>query len=435
RTWKRYRGGMADDVWIHDFATKKTVNLTNMVQAIMPMWHGNRIYYLSDRGVGKRMNLFVTEFTADLNKRVTHPLTKFTDFDIKFPSLGDKAIVFENGGWIYRFDLVTEKCEKVPIRILEDRSAARSALTNVSKNVTNYEISPDGKHALFGARGDVFTVPVKEGRTRNLTNTPGVHERNSKWSPDGKLIAFISDASGEDEIWLMAPDGKSSPRQLTTGGDTYKYEIHWSPDSKKILWSDKKLRLQYVEVQSKKVKTVAQAKVWEIRDAVWSPDSRWVAYSQEERDGADRVYLYSLEQDKTHTVTDGWYASTKPAFSGDGKYLFFVSKRDFRPIYSETEWNHAYRDMARIYLVTLSKDTPSPFRPRGEEVTEAAKKEQPKPKELMLKVDADGLSERVLQLPIQAANYRNLASVASTVYYLRHGSKDGKSTLRMYDLA
>jgi tricorn protease len=432
RTWKRYRGGMADDVWLYDFTTKKTENLTqNAAQDIMPMWHGERVYYLSDRDSSRRMNLFVT----DLADRTTRQVTNFRDFDVKFPSLGDEAIVFENGGWIYRFDLGSEKYSKVPVRILEDRASARSGLTNVGQNVTNYEISPDGKRALFGARGDVFTVPAKDGRTLNLSNTSGVHERNSKWSPDGKLIAYISDTTGEDEIYVVTPDGKGSPKQLTTGGDTYKFEISWSPDSKKILWPDKKLRLQYVEVESKAVKKVAQAKAWEIHDAVWSPDSRWVAYSQNEREGMDRVYLFSLEQGKTFDVTDGWYDSSQPAFSGDGKYLFFVSRRDFTPIYSETEWNHAYRDMARIYLVTLAKATPSPFRPRGEEDAEPAKKEEGKDKEKTLKVDTDGLSERILQLPIQAANYRNLASVGGTIYYLRQGSKDAKPAFQMYDLA
>jgi tricorn protease len=432
RTWKRYRGGMADDVWIYDFTTKKTVNITeNSAQDIMPMWYGDRIYFLSDRDTSRRINLFV----IDLGERSTRQLTQFMEFDIKFPSLGDRAIVFENGGWIYRFDLATEKTYKVSIRILEDRAAARSELSNVSKNVTNHEISPDGKRALFGARGEVFTVPVKDGRTRNLTNTPGVHERNSKWSPDGKLIAFVSDASGEDEIWVVAPDG-TGLRQVTTGGDTYKYEIYWSPDSKKILWSDKNLRLQYVEIESKTVKTITKAKVWEIRDAVWSPDSRWVAYSTMEREGMNRVHLVSLEQGKTYSVTDGWYTSTHPAFSGDGKYLFFVSKRDFQPIYSETEWNHAYRDMSRIYLVTLAKSTLSPFRTRSDEISEPAKTDEAKPKEeAVLKVDPNLLSERVLQLPIQPANYRNLASVGSTLYYIRQGSKDAKPALQMYDLA
>jgi tricorn protease len=174
RTWKRYRGGMADDIWVYDFATKKTENITNNdAQDIIPMWHGDRIYFLSDRDDRKRMNLYVYD-TAD---KTTRQLTRFTDFDIKFPSLGDKAIVFENGGWIYRFDLADEKAHKVPVRILEDHVGARPAVVNVSKNVTNYEISPDGKRALFGARGEIFTVPAGPGITRNLTNTSGVHER------------------------------------------------------------------------------------------------------------------------------------------------------------------------------------------------------------------------------------------------------------------
>jgi tricorn protease len=377
------------------------------------------------------MNLFV----YDLAEKKTRQLTTFKEFDIKFPSLGKGAIVFEQAGWIYRFDLATEKTAKVPIRILEDRVGARGALVNVSKNVTNFEIAPDGKRALFGARGDIFTVPAQSGPTRNLTNTPGVHERNSKWSPDGKLIAFVSDASGEDEIHIIAPDGKESPRQLTSNGDTYKYEIVWSPDSKKILWTDKKLRLQYIDVASKEVKTVTQAKVWEIRDAVWSPDSRWIAWSQEEREGLEKVYLYSLDQAKTFEVTDGWHASTTPAFSADGKYLFFVSNRDFNPIYSNTEWNHAYQDMARIYLVTLAKETPSPFKPRSDEVGETTPKPEEPKKDAPIKVDTDGLKDRVLSLPVQAGSYRNLASVGSTLYYIRQGSKDAKPAFQMYDLS
>ncbi len=452
RTWKRYRGGMADDVWIYDFETKKTDDFTAgsrdvsdpdeppdvHPQNIIPMWSGDKIYFLSDRDAHKRMNLYVQPVGGKTAKQ----LTTFVDFDVKFPSQGDKAIVFENGGWIYRFDLDTEKVEKVPIRIEEDFPASRTERVNVSKNITDFDVSPDGKRALFGARGEVFTVPAQTGPTRNVTNTSGAHERNAVWSPDGKWIAYVSDADGEDEIYVAPQDGKEAARKITDKGDTYKYEIHWSPDSKKILWSDKKLRLQYVDVETKAVQQVTQAKVWEIRDAVWSPDSKWAAYSQQETDELGRVYLYSLEQNKNFAVTDPWYGSQEPAFSGDGKYLFFVSDRDFNPIFGDLEFNYTYKDMAGIYLVTLAKDTPSPFKPKSDEVEEKkaaepkkdeAKKDEPK-KDAGTKVDTDGLSGRVVALPVTAADYKNLASVGSTLYYVRHGSKDAKPALQMFDL-
>ncbi|MBX2976241.1 MAG: PD40 domain-containing protein [Ignavibacteriaceae bacterium] len=441
RTWKRYRGGQADDVWIYDFKSKKTENITNNpAQDIFPMWSGDKVYFISDRD--SRMNLF----SYNLTTKETKKLTDFKDFDIKFPSLGDKAIVFENGGYIYSFDLATEKVSKHTISIDVDFVSGRGGLIDVSKNVTNFEISPDGKRGLFGARGEIFTVPVKNGPTRNLTNSSGIHERSSKWSPDGKWIAFISDESGEDEIYIIPQDGSAKATKLTSGGDTYKYGFIWSPDSKKLLWNDKKQRLQFVDIDSKKVTIVDEAEAWEITSFDWSPDSKWISFSKPEVEMMTKIYLYSLESNKSTPITDGWYNSTSPTFSDDGKYLFFTSQRSFSPSYGWTEWNHIYQDMSKIYLVTLSSETKSPFEPKSDEVTikekpsEDDKGKSDKPKDdkksssdVTVKVDLNGIVNRIIELPISASNYFNLTSAGSKLYYNRNGSKDQKSKLMFYD--
>jgi len=444
RTWKRYRGGQADDVWIYDFGARTTTNITNNpAQDIIPMWSGNTIYFISDRDENKRMNLYAHH----LNTGETKVLTTFADYDIKFPSLGDRAIVFENGGYIYRHDLASGTTTKVTIQINDDFNTGRGGLIDVSKQVTNYEIAPDGNRALFGARGDLFTVPAKNGTTRNLTQTPGIHDRNSKWSPDGKWISYISDATGEDEIYIRPQDGSGTAIQLTTNSDTYKYQPIWSPDSKKLLWGDKKQRLQFVDIDSKKVTVVAEATAWEITSFDWSPDSKWISYAKPEVEQMTSLYLYSVDSKKTIPVTDGWFSSYSPTFSSDGKYLFFVSNRSFRPTYSQTEWNHAYLDMAKIYLVTLSKEVKSPFEPKSDEVkikeekkedqksdkAEAGKKAEAE-KKVTVRVDPDGLQDRIAVLPITAASYRNIQSVGDKVYYIRQGSKDQKPKLFLYEL-
>jgi tricorn protease len=444
RTWKRYRGGQADDVWLYDFAAKTTTNLTNNpAQDIIPMMRGNTVYFLSDREETGRMNLYA----VDIGTKQTRKLTSFAEYDVKFPSLGDNAIVFENGGYIYVFDLASEKARRVPITIDEDFAIGRGGLRTVSDEVTNFEIAPDGNRALFGARGDLFTVPAKHGNTRNLTATPGVHERNSKWSPDGKWIACVSDASGEDELYLVPQDGKGPRVQLTKGGDTYKYQPLWSPDSKKLLWSDRKQRLQYVDVDSKTVTPVTQATAFEITDYAWSPDSRWIAYANPEEKRMTTIQLYSLDSKKTIEVTDGWFSSFGPAFSPDGNYLFFVSDRSFSPMYGQTEWNHVYVDMARVYLVTLAATTPSPFAPKSDEVSvqaapeadkkgkdKKAKTEDEKKEQKPVVVDAGGIQARIAVIPATPSGYRDVACVGDKVFYLRRGRKDPKTTLVLYEL-
>lgn len=472
RTWKRYRGGMADEVWVFDPETGALENVSNNdAQDIIPMWAPNgKIYYLSDRD--GHLNLF--SYEPKSKRTVQH--TRFADFDIKFPSLGKGGIVFEQAGRIWHFDLKSEKAKMVPIVIREDFVGARGGIVNVSKYVGSVRPSPDGKRAVVVARGDVFTVPAKNGPTRNLSQTAGVHERAASWSPDGKWIAYLGDASGENEIYVRSQDGKQPPVQLTSGADTYYFTPVWSPDSKMLMWGDRAQRLRIVVVDTKEVLPVDESPFAEITQYAWSPDSQWVSWTRQERGTLSKVMLRSLAEKRTVAVTDGWYAANSPSFSDDGKFLYFASSRDFRPTYGETEWNHIYQNMERVYCVALAKDTPSPFAPKSDEVSVAgesaaekgadgAKPKQSADKEagstksaesksgeaaeggttdkgkakkgVVVKVDLDGLAERVIGLPIMPANYGPMRAVGEKVYYQRRTGgfgPDGRRTLALYNL-
>ncbi len=449
RTWKYYKGGMADDVWIYDFDTKKVDQITHTIyQEIFPMWYGNKIYFLSDRD--RTMNLFV----YDLSTKTTKKLTNYTNYDIKFPSLGDQSIIYENGGFLYNYDLATGNISKIKVLIENDLVTGRNSLKDASKIIRSYALSPDGKRVALGARGDVYTVPAKSGITRNLTQTSGIHEQDVEWSPSGKYISYISDKTGTEEIFIRNQNGLEPAIQLTINGDTYKYNPIWSPDSKKLLWSDKMGRLLYLNVDSKKADTVvADSKDWEIRDYSWSPDSRWIAYTLPHNNTVSQVFVFDLQSGKAHQVTDNWYDAGSPRFGTEGKYLFFVSSRDFSPIYSWVEWNYAYRDMRKIYFVTLQKNTPSPFAPENDEVIvtqekkatgknnskskrgKSGKKVQPEqPKVKPVTIDFDGITNRVIQIPGKAGRYWGLAPVGNKLYYAYTSSKSKGATMKLYDL-
>jgi tricorn protease len=448
RTWKHYRGGMADDIWIHDFKTGATENLTNNpAQDICPMWGpDNKIYFISDRD--GRMNLFVVDLTSKESKQ----LTNFKDFDIKFPSIGKESIVFEQAGYIWRYDLKGGQATPLPIEIKEDLAIGRSALVDASKHVESVNLAPDGERTIVVARGDLFSVPARNGTPRNLTKTSNAHERDGVWSPDGKWIAYNSDVTGENELYVRAQDGKGDAVQVTSGADTYFYAPKWSPDSKKLLWADRLQRLRYVDVASKTVTQVDQDKYGEIEIFNWSPDSQWIAWGRPEENGMPRVYLYSLGSKQQTAVTDNWYGSGEPVFSDDGKYLLLGSARDFKATFGDEEFANVYRDMERVYLVTLSKETENPLGPKSDEVGKAEQKrekekakeaETKKPEEkaggekktnekkpeapkkpVVVKVDIDGIQNRILGFEITPGNYRNIRMVDDRIFYLRRTAGD-----------
>lgn len=430
RTWKYYRGGMADDVWIYDAGKKTVENITNnRAQDIFPMWVGDEIYFLSDRD--RTMNLFV----YDTKTKTTSKVTDFTEYDIKFPSTNGQLIVFENAGYIYRFDPAAKKAEKVNITLASDHLYARSEIKDGGRYMRGASLSPDGKRVVVTARGEIFNLPVEKGVTKNIVRTPGAHERSATWSPDGKHIAYISDATGETELYMQPAEGGEAV-QLTKNNDTYIRNFEWSPDSKSIVYTDRKNRINLLNVATKQVTEVLRDPKKEPYEVTFSPDSKWLAYTRMADNEYDIIYLYRIDDKKEFQVTDRWYDSGSPTFSTDGKYLVFTSMRDFNPTYGSKEWNHIYGYSNGVYLALLTKDTPSPFLTKDDgskaepkkveiNVEEGKKKEtdeKKKPEGVTVKVDADGLSDRIVKLPLPQGYHGNLYSDGQKVYYSRNNS-------------
>ena len=450
RTWKYYRGGMADEVWIHDFETHETRAITdNDAQDVFPMWIGDEVFFLSDRD--RTMNLFVYNTKTGNTEKVTN----FTDYDIKFPSHNGKTIVFEKGGLLFTFDASTRQTKQVPVQINNDLNYAREKYTDVSGYISSASLSPSGERVLFSARGDLFTVPADKGITFNLTQSAAAHDRAADYSPNGKWMAWLSDQSGEYEIWIQTANGEGDARQLTSGADTYKFGFLWSPDSRYIAWNDQHYRLMLTDIETGKSKMLANSEYSRLGDFAWSPDSRWLAFTDGMPNQMGVIKVVNIENGNIELVSEAWYNSGSPSFSDDGKYLFFSSQRDFNPIYSRTEWNHAYINTDRVYMALLSKETPSPFAPENSDVKalekdEAEKEADSKKKDSkkkdekkaddadekpVTKIDFDGIAQRIVALPIDPAYYANINCIGGKVYYNRifQGGKPG-SGLVMFDL-
>jgi tricorn protease len=370
RQWKNYRGGTVSTLWLYTFSDHSVVKIPQpegRCNDIDPMWIGDKIYFLSDRN--GEFNLF----HYDINSKEINQLTNFADFPIIDASAGDNKIIFEQAGHLHIFDLATNQTKKLAIGVATDLSELRPRYLKGSRYIRSGWISPSGARAVIDFRGEIITVPAEKGDPRNLTNTPGVHERFPAWSPDGKTIAYFSDESGEYQIHLQQQDGKGEVKKYKLNGSGFYSYLDWSPDSKKLTFTDNARYLYWMDVETGAIKKIASEYIYQpgtfgsIR-GIWSPDSKWIAYTVNTAAYIEKVYLYSIEKDKSYPVTDGLSDVSDPVFDQSGKYIYFFASTDAGPI---KHWfamsNRDMRMTRAIYLATLQKDVPSPLAKESDE--------------------------------------------------------------------
>lgn len=425
RTWKRYDGGLAQDIYTYNFDTKKLEQITHWKGTdTIPMWYQNKIYFLSDRDSNRRVNLWVYDKTTGQKRQVTH----FTDYDIDFPSLGDKGIVFQQGGHLYVLDLPTEQLHQISIIVPDDGTRIMRQYVNLKEDIRkidpaqqpDFTISPNGKRAAFAARGNIFTVPVEYGAIRNLIRASNVDADHPVWSPDGQWVAYTTDSQGEQNIAIRSSMG-GDEKLLTHFTSGYYYAPRFSPDGKILAFSDGNHNLWTVDREGKAVKKIASDIHAEIHDFSFSPDSRWLVYSLTQPNQQRALWLYKFDTGKSIQLTSGMNNNYLPVFSSDGKYLYFVSNRHENTVFADNEMNALTVNSAGIFVATLQPSIPSLFAPRSDEGDSQKDNQHQEKKENQIpfvNIDTQGLEKRIVPLPIAGGMITDMQTVGDKIYYL-----------------
>ncbi len=464
RTWKRYQGGWQQDLYIFDLATATTEKIAASPRTDRdPMWIGDRIYFNSDRD--GHLNLYFYDLLQRTATQVTHEKV----YDVRWPSDDEQGrIVYELNGELQILDVKSGASQPVRIFVPNDGVAMRPSHAVVDKLIEDFDLSPKGERAVFVARGDVFTLPSEKGPTRNLTRTSTAHEKWARWSPDGKRIAWMSDTSGEDEIYVAKQDGAGVPERLTTNGALMRFAPDWSPDGKRLAFADKDGKLFVFTLDSKRMQEVADDQHDQIRDYTWSSDGQWLAFTLSNDNGLRSVWIWGVADGKLNRVTDVLFNAANPAWDPDGNYLFFLSDRQYEPQLSTIEFNFATDRMTGLFAVALRKDVKHPFPPESDEVStetgkdatasgaaDAKEKKDSKKKDdaksdaksgnktddlKAVKIDFDGLAARIAQVPVPADDYSSLAVQSGQLSYLKswpgYYGRDSvkRPELRLFDL-
>lgn len=454
RTWKRYQGGWAQDLYVYELASAALKPVAHSPRTERdPMWIGTKIAFASDRD--GTLNLY----SFDTASGAVAQLTRSTSWDVRWPSRGEAGeIVYELGGDLWLLDTRQGSARQVPIEVPNDGVAMRPARIAVADRIEGFALSPKGERALVVARGDVFTLPIEKGPTRNLTRSSGAHDRSARWSPDGKRVLYISDASGEEELWLVAQDGSGEPEQLTRGNAARIRSCSWSPDGERVAFDDKNGRLFVVELASKQQQEIARDRGGRLQDASWAPDSAHLAFSLSSPSGSRSIAIWSRADQSVRVVHDELFSEYEPVWDPAGKYLYYLSDRDYAPQLSGAEWNFATNRTTGVFALALRADVPHPLPPESDEVAGASEPTPSSPSSSApadgaasspasapasapatspaqrepLRIDYEGLAKRVARLPIAADNYAGLEATdghlfcikSPAPYYGRDGEGD-----------
>jgi len=458
RNWKRYRGGWKADIHIFHLANNTSENITNLNTEEgneFPMWHNDEIYFLSDRGPEIRMNLW----RYNTKTKNVEQVTDFKDYDIHFPSAGPEEIVFEAGGNLYLYKFSTRQVNEVKISLVSDRATLKPKIEKAEKYIQHADLSPDGNRVLLEARGDIFSLPAENGFVKNLTRSSGTAERYPAWSPDGKNIAYWSDQSGEYELWIT-PSNEDKPRKLSGYGQGFRYNLYWSPDSKKLAFIDKAMKIQVYDTEAGKTTIVDSAMHYlqgqlESFTCSWSPDGRWLTFSHDLENDHSAVFIFDSKTKTLKQVTSGFYNSTNPVFDSEGKYIYLLTNQAFSPYYSDIDNSFIYANSTQLAALTLQKTTHSISFPKNDTVkmlpsepitkvvevkhklkTPADTVQKMRVKVAPVNIDFDEIESRIELLSLHSGNYRNIGSVKNKILYLKfpsHDEVDGKPSLKIYD--
>jgi tricorn protease len=423
--WKKYRGGRTTKIWIGNLADSSVEEIPRQnSNDHMPMWVDDRIFFLSDRN-GRNTTLY--SFNTK-NNRVTEAVAN-GGLDIKSASAGPGGIVYEQFGSLWIYDTGSNRASQINVTLHGDLAQVRPRFERVANRIQNVTLSPTGARALFEARGEIISVPAEKGNARNLTNSPGVADRSPAWSPDGKWIAYFSDESGEYALHLRDQTGMGEVRKIGLGSPpSYFYSPQFSPDSKKVLFTDKRLNLWYLDIEKgtvAKVDTNRFENPFQVLDPEWSPDSKWIVYTKQLRNRLCAVHVYSLETAKSTQLTDGLSDARSAAFDRNGKYIYFTASTDAGPT---TGWldmsSFPFQTTRGVYAIVLKKTDSSPLSPESDEekIAEAApatpKPPAAKPEPVTVTIDFERIGQRIVTMPLPTRNYVGIVAGRANNFYL-----------------